>query len=42
MATVKKPTGRKRGEVTADDVVAEAIGIVDRPPQSDDRIEEKR
>ena len=62
MPTVKKPPGRKRGEVTADDLVAAAIDIVDRegvdaltirrvaeacgpspwPPQSDDRIEEKR
>jgi hypothetical protein len=30
MPTVKKPPGRKRGEVTADDVVAAAIDIVDR------------
>jgi AcrR family transcriptional regulator len=30
MATVKKRPGRKRGEVTADDVVAAAIGILDR------------
>jgi len=30
MATVKKPRGRKRGEVTADDVVAAAIEILDR------------
>jgi hypothetical protein len=30
MATVKKPPGGKRGEVTADDVVAAAIDIVDR------------
>jgi hypothetical protein len=44
MPTVKKPPGRKRGEVAPDDVVAAAaaIGIVDRPPQSDDKIEEKR
>jgi hypothetical protein len=27
MPTVKKPPGRKRGEVTADDVVAAAIDI---------------
>jgi AcrR family transcriptional regulator len=30
MPTVKKPPGRKRGEVTGDDVVAAAIDIVDR------------
>jgi AcrR family transcriptional regulator len=30
MPTVKKPPGRKRGEVTADDDVAAAIDIVDR------------
>ena len=30
MPTVKRPPGRKRGEVTADDVVAAAIDIVDR------------
>src|SRR5258707_6748678 len=30
MPTVKKRPGRKRGEVTADDVVAAAIDIVDR------------
>ena len=30
MTTVKRPTGRKRGGVTVDDVVAAAIGIVDR------------
>jgi DNA-binding transcriptional regulator YbjK len=30
MSTVKKPSGRKRGEVTADDPVAAAIDIVDR------------
>jgi AcrR family transcriptional regulator len=30
MPTVKKPPGRKRGEVTTDDVVAAAIDIVDR------------
>ena len=30
MPTVKKRPGRKRGEVTTDDVVAAAIGIVDR------------
>ena len=30
MPTVKKPPGRKRGEVTADDVIAAAIEIVDR------------
>jgi hypothetical protein len=30
MPTVKKPPGPKRGEVTADDVVAAAIDIVDR------------
>jgi AcrR family transcriptional regulator len=30
MPTVKKPPGRKRGEVTVDDVVAAAIDIVDR------------
>ena len=30
MPTVKKPPGRKRGEVTADDVVAAAIDIVDQ------------
>jgi AcrR family transcriptional regulator len=30
MPTVKKPPGRKRGEVTADDLVAAAIDIVDR------------
>jgi AcrR family transcriptional regulator len=30
MPTVKKPRGRKRGEVTADDVVAAGIDIVDR------------
>jgi hypothetical protein len=30
MPTVKKPSGRKRGEVTAGDPVAAAIDIVDR------------
>jgi len=30
MPTVKKPPGRKRGEVTAGDPVAAAIDIVDR------------
>ena len=30
MPTVKRPQGRKRGEVTVDDVVAAAIDIVDR------------
>jgi AcrR family transcriptional regulator len=30
MPTAKKPPGRKRGEVTTNDVVAAAIGIVDR------------
>src|ERR1700741_4335807 len=30
MPTVKKPPGRKRGEVTTDDVVAAAIEILDR------------
>ena len=30
MPTVKKRPGRRRGEVTADDVVAAAIDIVDR------------
>ena len=30
MPTVKKRPGRKRGEVTTDDVVAAAIEIVDR------------
>ena len=30
MMTVKKPRGRKRGEVTVDDVVAAAIDILDR------------
>jgi hypothetical protein len=30
MPTVKKPPGRKRGEVTVTDVVAAAIDIVDR------------
>jgi AcrR family transcriptional regulator len=30
MPTVKKPPGRKRGEVTADDVAAAAVDIVDR------------
>jgi len=30
MPTVKKPPGRKRGEVTPDNVVAAAVDIVDR------------
>ena len=30
MSTVKKPPGRRPGEVTADDVVAAAVDIVDR------------
>lgn len=30
MMPVKNPPGRKRGEVAVDDVVAAAIGIVDR------------
>jgi AcrR family transcriptional regulator len=30
MSIVKRPPGRRRGEVTADDAVAAAIEIVDR------------